>query len=68
MNTSTKTLLGLVLLVIGLGLAFWGYQMSNSVGSQINELVNGSPANQVMYRYIGGAVCAAIGLFLLVKK
>ncbi len=68
MNKSTRSLIGVALIAIGIGLAIWGYQMSDSLGSQLNEIVNGSPANNVMYRYIGGAVCAALGVFLLVKK
>ena len=68
MNKQTKTIIGLALLIIGIGLGIWGYQMSDSLGSQLNELVGGSPSDQVMYRYIGGAVCAAIGLFLLIKR
>ncbi len=68
MNKSIKSLVGIALIVAGIGLAIWGYQMSDSLGSQINELVNNSPTDEVMYRYIGGAVCAVVGLFLLLKK
>jgi len=67
-NKSYKSLIGVVLLIVGVGLAIWGYQLSDSVESQLNELVSGSPTDKVMLMYIGGAVCAAIGLFLLLKK
>jgi hypothetical protein len=59
---------GIALLVLGLGLAYWGYQESSGLGSQMNELVSGSPGDNVMIKYIGGAVSAAVGAFLLVKK
>jgi hypothetical protein len=59
---------GIALLVIGAGLAFWGYQESGALGSQVNELMKGSPSDSVMFKYIGGAVCAAVGGFLLTKK
>ncbi|TLM63042.1 MAG: DUF3185 family protein [Deltaproteobacteria bacterium] len=61
-------ILGLVLLVGGAGLAFWGYQMSQSVVAQFSRAMTGALPDAVMYRYIGGAVAAAVGLFLLVKK
>ncbi|AMV71265.1 hypothetical protein JCM30471_31040 [Desulfuromonas carbonis] len=60
--------LGLALLVIGIGLAYWGHQISGSLASQVSVKLTGAMPNEVMYRYIGGAVSAAVGLFLLVKR
>ena len=57
-----------VLLVGGLGLAYWGYQMSGSVSAKFSRAVSGALPDAVMYRYIGGAVSAVAGLFLLLKK
>jgi len=66
-NPSMK-IIGIVLVVIGLGLAFWAYQMSGSVGSQVTEAFTGSPTDRVMTFYIGGAVSLVVGLFLVFKK
>ena len=66
-NPLTK-IIGLALLVIGIGLAIWAYQMSGSIGSQLKEAFSGTPTDKVMLMYIGGAVSAVIGLFLLIKK
>jgi cytosine/uracil/thiamine/allantoin permease len=63
-----KKIIGLAFLVIGIGLAIWAYQMSGSIGSQIKEVFSGTPTDQVMMMYIGSAVSAVIGLFLLIKK
>lgn len=60
--------IGLVLLVGGAGLAYWGYQMSHSFVSNFSRALNGSLPDGVMYRYIGGAISGIVGLFLLVKK
>lgn len=60
--------IGLVLLVGGAGLAYWGYQMSHSFTSQFSRAVTGSLPDGVMYRYIGGAIGGVAGLFLLLKK
>jgi Protein of unknown function (DUF3185) len=54
--------------VVGIGLAIWAYQMSGSIGSQIKEVFSGAPTDKVMMMYIGSAVSAVIGLFLLIKK
>lgn len=71
MATSANTLvkiIGLVLLVGGAGVAFWGYQMSGSLAAQFSKTLTGALPDAVMYRYIGGAVSCVVGLFLLVKE
>jgi hypothetical protein len=65
---SNAQLAGIVLIVVGVGLAIWGYQMSGSFESRINEIFSGSPTDNVMFRYIGAAVCVAAGAFLFMKK
>jgi hypothetical protein len=68
-SSQTPTIIiGLVLLVGGIGLAFWGYQMSQSVAAHFSRALTGSLPDAVMYRYIGGAISAAVGLFLLAKR
>jgi uncharacterized transporter YbjL len=60
--------IGLALLVAGLGLAYWGHQLSGSLTSHVAQKLTGALPNQVMYRYVGGAASAVAGLFLLAKK
>jgi len=59
---------GIALLVIGLGLGYWGYEISGSLGSQLNETLSGSPSDKVMMLYIGGAASFVVGLLLFQKK
>jgi Protein of unknown function (DUF3185) len=66
-NTAAKAL-GLALVVIGIGLIVWGHQISGSLASQLSSKLTGAMPNEVMYRYIGGAVSAVVGVFLLLKK
>jgi hypothetical protein len=61
---SGKRIAGIVLIVVGLGIAYTGYEMSESVGGQIGEALSGSPSDNVMLRYLAGAVCAGVGGFL----
>jgi len=60
--------IGLALLVIGAGLTFWGYQISDSLGSQLTQSISGSMPDEVMYRYIGGAASVVVGIYLFLKK
>ncbi len=68
MNAQQKKLLSIVLIVLGAGLLIWGYQLSGSAANEVIKAVQGSSSDAVMYRYIGGAISLAAGLFLLLKK
>lgn len=61
-------IVGIILVVLGVSLAVWGYQLSGSFGSQITETFTGAPPDKVMVRYIAGAISAAVGVFLLVRR
>ena len=61
-------LIGLVLVVVGAGLLYWGYNESQSVTSQVSEAFSGSPLDRVMYKYIGGAVALLAGVYLFFRK
>lgn len=65
---STIRIAGIILIVIGVGVAIWGYQLSGSVGSQVTQAVTGSDTDKVMTYYIAGAVSFFVGLYLLAKK
>tara|TARA_R110002096_G_scaffold61293_1_gene152326 strand:- start:102 stop:305 length:204 start_codon:yes stop_codon:yes gene_type:complete len=67
MATSNKVI-AIALLVTGAGLAVWGYQLSDSLGSMLNKAVTGSDTDKVMGLYIAGAVLSVIGVYLFNKK
>jgi len=61
-------IIGIALVVLGVGLAIWGYQLSGSVGSQVTQAVTGADTDKVMIYYIGGAVSFFVGMFLFRKN
>ena len=69
MNSASKMkIISIALMVIGVGLGYWGYQMSESVGSFLNRAFTGSDTDKVMMFYIGGAVSFIVGLYLFIKN
>lgn len=66
-GTKMKTI-GLVLIVLGLGLAVWGHQLSDSVGSQLTHAVTGSDTDKVMTLYIAGVASFVVGIYLFTKN
>ncbi len=67
-KSQTTTIISLLLIVAGAGLLYWGYDMSESVGGQLNQAFNGSQSNDVTMAYIGGAVALLAGLYIQFKK
>ncbi len=64
-----KKMISAGLLVGGLILLYFGYQEYQSIGSEIEEALTGSPNSSVMWMLIGGAVATIAGLVgLLYKK
>jgi hypothetical protein len=66
-SMAATKIIGIALVVLGVGLAFWGFRLSDSVGSQISHAVSGSYSDKVMTFYISGAVSFVVGIYLLVK-
>lgn len=65
---STSKIIGLVLVVVGIGFAVWGFQLSGSIGSQVTQAVTGSDTDKVMTYYILGAVSFVVGIYLFFKN
>lgn len=62
-----KKQIGIIALVVGIVLIGWGYSISDSVSGQISSAFTGSPSDKAMILYIVGGICAAFGIFKLVK-
>jgi hypothetical protein len=60
-------MIGLMLLICGISLVFWGYQLSGAFTAQLTKELTGALPAAVMYRYISGAISSVVGLYLLVK-
>lgn len=60
-----RQLVGVVLLVVGVILLFFGWQATGSMGEQMHETFMGRYTDQTMWYLIGGAASGVAGLFLL---
>ncbi|MFT7619264.1 MAG: hypothetical protein ACI97A_002914 [Planctomycetota bacterium] len=67
-NASTKKLAGIVLLVLGVGLLYMGYQESQTLGAELSNAIGGGKSDREMQFYIGGAISTIIGVFLIFKN
>ncbi len=63
-----EKLIGVALLVAGIGLLIWGYNLYSAFSSHVARFVTGSPTDKTMIVLIAGGVCTALGAFLLLRK
>jgi len=58
-----KKYLGIVLIVIGVALAAWGYNAYSSVGSQLSRTISGDVPIEAWIGLVGGAICILFGIY-----
>ncbi len=61
----TKRIVGIALLVIGLGLLFFGLQATDTLTEGVHETLTGRYTDETTWYLIGGAAAAIVGLVLL---
>ena len=61
-------IIGLVLLLVGVVLLYFGYQAYQSVGSEISQALSGTPTDKAMVLLIGGGVTTVVGLVFLLRR
>ena len=54
--------IGIILIIIGAGLGFWGYDVYDSTGSQVSRSLGGDIPIEALAGMIGGVICIAIGI------
>jgi len=62
-----KKAIGVVLLAAGSVLLYWGYNISQSLNSKLNEAIGGAPPDKAMIFMGLGGVCVVLGFFSLFK-
>lgn len=55
--------IGIILIIVGVALAFWGYNIYDSAGSQVSRAISGDVPIEAWAGMIGGAISIAIGIY-----
>ena len=58
-------IIGIILIVVGVALAAWGYNIYDSAGSQVSRTLSGDAPIEAWAGMVGGAICIIIGIFKL---
>ena len=57
-----KKYIGIVLIVVGVALLAWGYDVYDSAGSQIGRALSGDTPLAAWAGLVGGAICLILGI------
>ncbi len=57
-----KKLSGIILIVLGVALAIWGYNVYDSAGSQISRAFSGDTPIEAWIGMVGGGLCIIFGI------
>ena len=55
-------IIGIVLIIAGVALALWGYNIYDSAGSQISRTLSGDAPLEAWAGMVGGAICLVVGI------
>jgi len=54
--------IGIVLIIVGVALAFWSYDAYDSAGSQLTRAFSGDAPIEAWAGMVGGAICIVMGV------
>lgn len=60
-------LIAIVLIVVGVFLIIWGYNESQTLGSQLNRMFSGAETERTLIFYIGGGISLVLGIIGIAK-
>lgn len=55
-------IIGIVLIVVGVALVAWGYNVYDAAGAQLSRALNGDTPIEAWAGMVGGAICVLLGI------
>ena len=65
---SQKKLIGLVILIVGIVLLYFGFNQANSAVGEIGEAITGKYSDETMAYLIAGIIASIVGLLTVLRK
>ena len=56
-------MIGIILIIIGVALSIWGYNIYDSVGSQLNRSLTGDGSTKAWAAMVGGTILTVLGIY-----
>jgi uncharacterized membrane protein YidH (DUF202 family) len=58
----SNKIIGIVLIVVGVSLALWGYEVFDSASSQLSRAFSGDTPVEAWLGMVGGVICVTVGI------
>ncbi|HWQ93631.1 MAG TPA: DUF3185 family protein [Clostridia bacterium] len=62
-----NNILGLAVFALGIVLLIFGFNESQSLGSEVSRAFTGNPSNRSMWLIVGGILAVIAGLFIAIR-
>lgn len=63
-----NNILGLAVFALGIVLLVFGFNESQSLGSEVSRAFTGNPTNRSLWLIVGGIVAVIAGLFIAIRS
>jgi hypothetical protein len=68
MSKKNSKTIGIVLLVVGVALLVWGFDIYGAFGSKLTRAVSGDISNKALGLFIIGGICSGLGVYKILGK
>lgn len=65
---SSNKIAGIILIVLGAGLLYFGLQSAGSFVGEVQEAVTGRYSDETMFYLIGGGVSLVVGIVMVTRR
>jgi uncharacterized protein YjeT (DUF2065 family) len=65
---SSNKIAGIILIVVGAVLLYFGLQATGSFAGEMQEAVTGRYSNETMFYLIGGGVALVVGIVMVTRR
>ena len=68
MSKKNSKTIGIVLLVVGVALLVWGFDVYGAFGSKLGRVISGDISNKALVLFVIGGICSGLGIYKVLGK
>lgn len=68
MSKKNSKMIGIVLLVVGVALLVWGFDVYGAFGSKLGRAISDDISNKALALLIIGGICSGLGIYKVLGK
>jgi len=68
MSKKNSKAIGIVLLVVGVVLLIWGFDVYGALSSKLGRAISGSISNKALVLFVVGGIFSGLGIYKIIGK